>query len=189
MKDDNEKRQKAIDDETGCFHCGKRFVDAPYLQLIKDNERKFFNIEHFQAYLKKMKDDAEKTSEIFRTVPEAYKNWVAYRMLADDIKKKKSSISAIWCNFIVPKIGHYHKIILKMGEDYDEKCPCCLKPNLVFLSDSGNWKASKDRMKRGLPYGHIVSIVLQQKLKVISLSYLLDNLSPRGRLIGHFPIH
>jgi hypothetical protein len=75
------------------------------------------------------------------------------------LKKKKSSTSAIWLNFVVPPLGYYKEIIQQMDNDYDGKCPCCLKPELIFLSDSGIWQASKDRMKSGLPYGHTDQIV------------------------------
>jgi hypothetical protein len=79
-------------------------------------------------------------------------------MHSDDIKMKlKYATSTLWRGFIIPPIRHYQNIIQAMDVAYlkdNGKCPCCLKPNLIFLSNSGIWQASKDRMKRGLPYGH-----------------------------------
>jgi hypothetical protein len=45
------------------------FVDDPYVHTIQENERKFFNAEHKDAYLKKMKDDAEKEGFIYQPYP------------------------------------------------------------------------------------------------------------------------
>jgi hypothetical protein len=75
------------------------------------------------------------------------------------VKVFKSSTSAIWRDFIVPPREYYNAIVEQMDENYEGKCPCCLKPDLIFLSDSGIWQASKDRMKNGLPYGHQDQVV------------------------------
>jgi hypothetical protein len=60
-------------------------------------------------------------------------------MQQQDIKKKKKyATSTLWRNFVIPSMEHYQKIIQMMDEEYAEKCPCCLKSDLIFLSDSGN---------------------------------------------------
>jgi hypothetical protein len=58
-------------------------------------------------------------------VPAEFKKWFAQNMRDQDIQKKKNSLtSALWRNFIVPPLEHYQKIIEKMDQEYEEKCPC-----------------------------------------------------------------
>jgi hypothetical protein len=45
------------------------FVDDPFVHTIQENERKFFNAEHKEAYLKGMKDAAEKVSFLYPLSP------------------------------------------------------------------------------------------------------------------------
>jgi hypothetical protein len=70
---------------------------------------------------------------------------VAKWMLQSDVEFKKKKSTHIWENFIVPSMDHYNEIIQEMDDAYIKdggRCPCCLKPDLVFLSDSGIWQAS-----------------------------------------------
>jgi hypothetical protein len=69
------------------------------------------------------------------TIPEKYKASVAVSMRSGDIKKKKNSAASnIWLNFVVPPLSYYQAIIQQMDLDYDGKCPCCLKPKLIFVN-------------------------------------------------------
>jgi len=71
------------------------------------------------------------------------------------INKKKPE----WKKFEVPDKKHYIAIVNQMDHDYVGCCPVCLHHDLVFLSNSGVWQASKDKTKPGLPYGHKEQVV------------------------------
>jgi hypothetical protein len=77
--------------------------------------------------------------------------------LADDIKKRKIDTSII-CGILL-----FHR--LSITKELFKRWTISMKAavlvvfNLVFLSDSGIWQASKDKMKSGLPYGHENQIV------------------------------
>ena len=81
-------------------------------------------------------------------------------MRRSDFKmKRKANAKPVFKNFSVPDISHYKEQVKAMDVSYRGCCPVCYHEGLTFLSDSGIWQTSKDKMRPGFPYGHGDQIV------------------------------
>ena len=77
----------------------------------------------------------------------------------DNAMKRKANAKPVFKNFVVPELSAYKELVKGMDAAYSGGCPVCHHQGLTFLSESGIWQASKDKMKPGYPYGHADQIV------------------------------